>query len=511
MASPGPLSPPSSCAETIAQEDSQGAGEQTSTQYTAESQPRSVERDYDFVEGPSQDFFCPVTLELLLEPQLTSCCGHHLSREAATRLQREGKVCPMCNEQEWNSMLDKFYRRRIHELRVRCPHKVDECDWVGEVKELKRHVESCTKRPWECKYCGLKCTYGEGEGKHWATCCKFPEPCPNGCEVGSVERCNVEQHHSVCSLEPVACEMKEFGCSAVVPRKELATHMRESELQHLTAMTMLNLRLGRQLQQDLTAKDRKIEQLQQQLAEQKQLQIEMKTTMVEQKKEQNEMKGEIAEQQKQLQIETKTAMVEQKQELKQELNEMKAEMAEQQKQLQTEVRKESAKQMEFQQEQKTDLTRKMDEIWHNIVQHIEVYAACTTVCKVFTFDQYKAKKHRHTKPFYSQSHKFKFNVDFRSNHISAFLYLLPGDYDDQLRWPLQVRVHLELLNQAKDCHHIEVTNSLEWKGKVSSDSHKLIVSPWKSYADLEKKSDGVQYVMDDCLKFKLHLIINPSR
>ena len=474
MASPGPLSPPSSCAETIAQEDSQGAGEQTSTQSTAESQPRAVERDYDFVEGPSQDFFCPVTLELLLEPQLTSCCGHHLSREAATRLQREGKVCPMCNEQEWNSMLDKFHRRRVHELRVRCPHKVDECDWVGEVKELKRHVESCVKRPWECKYCGLKCTYGEGEGKHWATCREFPEPCPNRCELGSVERCNVEQHRSVCTLEPVSCEMKEFGCSAVVPRKELATHMRESELQHLTAMTMLNLRLSRQLQQDSAAKDRKIEQLQQEL---------------------KEMKREIAVQQKQLQIE------------------MTKEMAEQQKQLQNEVRKESAKQMELQQEQKTDLTRKIDEVCH-IVQHIEVHAACT-VCKVFTFDQYKVKNHkhkeRHTEPFYSQSvgYKFKFNVDFDSC-ISAFLYLLHGDYDDQLRWPLHVRVHLELLNQAKDCHHIEVTNSLEWNGKVSSNEWKAIACPWKSYADLEKKSNGVQYVMDDCLKFKLHLIINPQ-
>ena len=377
------------------------------------------------------------------------------------------------------------------------------------MNELKRHVESCAKRPWECKYCGLKCTYGEGEGKHWATCCKFPEPCPNGCELGSVERCNVEQHHSVCSLEPVACEMKEFGCSAVVPRKELATHMRESELQHLTAMTMLNLRLSRQLQQDLAAKDRKIEQLQQEVAGQKQLQIEMKTAMVVQKTEQNEMKGEMAEQQKQLQIETKTAMVEQKQELK----EMKAEMAEQQKQLQNEVRKESAKQMELLQEQKTDLTRKIDEIWHNIVQHIEVYAACTTVCKVFTFNQYKAKNHRHSEPFYSQSigYKFKFNVDFGSSFICAFLYLLPGDYDNKLRWPLQVRVHLQLLNQGKDCHHIVVTNSLEWEGKVSSSNYRGIANPWKSYADLDKKSEVVQYVMDDCLKFKLHLIINPSR
>ena len=66
----------------------------------------------------------------------------------------------------------------------------------------------------------------------------------------------MEQHRSECSLEPVACEMKEFGCSVVVPRKELARHMRESELQHLTAMTMLNLRLTRQLQREISEQKR---------------------------------------------------------------------------------------------------------------------------------------------------------------------------------------------------------------------------------------------------------------
>ena len=122
-------------------------------------------------------------------------------------------------------------------------------------------------RPWECQYCGLKCTRGEGEERHWHACPKFPEPCPNSCEVGSVERCNMKQHRSACSLEPVACEMKEFGCSVVVLRKELARHMRESELQHLTAMTMLNLRLTTLLQQESTERDKKIENLQHEITQ----------------------------------------------------------------------------------------------------------------------------------------------------------------------------------------------------------------------------------------------------
>ena len=257
---------------------------------TPDNQPHSMERDFIFVEQPSQDFFCPVSLELLLEPQLRSCCGHHLSLEAATRLQREGKACPMCNGEQWSTMLDKYHRRRVREVRVRCWHTGSGCAWVGEVNDLKRHADACEKRPWECQYCALKCSYGEGEEKHWPACLKFPEPCPNRCEVGSVERCNMEQHRSVCSLEPVACEMKEFGCSVVLPRKELATHMRESELQHLTAMTMLNLRLGRQLQQDSTERDRKITLLQQEITE---LQTEIKTKFDEHKRELTELKGQV--------------------------------------------------------------------------------------------------------------------------------------------------------------------------------------------------------------------------
>ena len=144
-------------------------------------------------------------------------------------------------------------------------HKGNGCGWVGGICGLKKHASLCEKRPWTYKYCQVEFAYGEGGEKHWPTCPKFPEPCPNSCEVGSVEKCNMEQHRSECSLEPVACEMKEFGCSVVVPRRELARHMRESELQHLTAMTMLNLCLTKhvQLQWEALEREKNIIQLQQ--------------------------------------------------------------------------------------------------------------------------------------------------------------------------------------------------------------------------------------------------------
>ena len=408
-------------------------------QVSPTDQPSAIQRDFDFEERPSQDFFCPVSLELLLEPQLTSCCGHHLSSEAVNRLLREGKPCPMCGGEQWSAMLDKYHRRKVHEVRVRCSHKENGCGWVGEINGFFRHVDSCDKRPWECEYCGLKCTRGEGGEKHWPTCSKFPEPCPNSCEVGSVERCNMEQHRSECSLEPVACEMKEFGCSVVVPRKELARHMRESELQHLTAMTMLNLRLTRQLQQELTERDRKMAQLQQESIQR---------------------------------IENlQTAMT----------------------------------------ELKIDMKR-VDQTSHHIEQHVG--GACSG-CEVLTFTQYSSRKwsdqHVYSDPFYSHHYGYKarLRISFYGSHhndIGAYLSLLKGEYDDKLHWPVKVKVQLELLNQTGDHHHEMRTKNMEWT-KGNRDKYFTINDYLIKYPDLEKLSEDVQYMMNDCLKFRVQVTI----
>ena len=104
---------------------------------------QSVEEDYPFIEQPPEDFFCPVTYGILLQPHLTACCGKHLSREAATRIERSGGACPMCNSPRLNTLLDKHVRRQVNELRVLCRHEDRGCGWEGELSDLERHVRSC--------------------------------------------------------------------------------------------------------------------------------------------------------------------------------------------------------------------------------------------------------------------------------------------------------------------------------------------------------------------------------
>ena len=269
-------------------------------------------------------------------------------------------------------------------------------------------------RPWECQYCGLKCTYEEGEKRHWPTCPKFPEPCPNSCEVGKVERCNLEQHRSECSLEPVACEMKEFGCSVVVPRKELARHMRESELQHLTAMTMLNLCLTKQLQRKIS-------------------------------------------------------------------------------------------------EQKRDVKR-IEHATSHIQKHDGQFCS---VCDAFTFKNYIVMRKcsgmsdqcAYSDPFYSHHHgyKFRLKISYYSAGIGVALHLLKGEYDDKLHWPVKVKVQLELLNQAGDRHHVVREGNMEWN-KVKKASG-VAIDELVRYPEIEGVVDGICYMMNDCLKFRVHITI----
>ena len=192
--------------------------------------------EYDFVEQPSEEFFCPVTLAVLLEPYLTPCCGYHLSQEAYQRLQ--GQPCPMCRKDNFTAMRDKYYKRRVLSLKVRCPHKAEGCEWEGELGSLEQHLNTnssagecryvdvdcpyacgervqrrsleehksqhCPLRPFTCQYCNHKATYQEVTKDHWPVCEKCPLPCPNECGEKRIERQHLKKHlEQTCPLEKV--------------------------------------------------------------------------------------------------------------------------------------------------------------------------------------------------------------------------------------------------------------------------------------------------------------------
>ena len=199
----------------------------------AEGDAHLNQEEFDFVVPPSEDFFCPVTFEFLLNPQQTRCCGHNLSEKAVNRLERDGKPCPMCKEPKLDTIPDKFFKRKTSAVLIRCPHmhKASGCEWVGEVGVSKQHIEACPKRAWKCQHCDFESTFEVGI-QHEDECTKYPVPCPNKCEVRLVSqaspssetqicmipRCDIEKHRAECPLEVVACEFVDAGCKMKTTR-----------------------------------------------------------------------------------------------------------------------------------------------------------------------------------------------------------------------------------------------------------------------------------------------------
>ena len=408
--------------------------------------PQPPEIEYDFVDEPSRDYYCPVTFELLRDPHQTTCCGHHISVTAGVKLQQEGKLCPMCKEPNFTTQTDKYFKRVVNGLKVRCPHKGSGCEWVEDLGSLDQHTKVCPKRPWQCQYCDFTATCDVGANEHLPQCPKFPEPCPNRCEKGTVERCNLEKHlASECSLQLVACEFSHAGCTEKVPRKDLARHMEDGMQKHLLSMSLLNLSLTRELHQKMDEKDRQIAELQLQL---------------------QQLHGKVREQFKQL-----DGKVER---------------------LDGKVRE------QFQQ-----LDGKVERHFHDLVGSV-----FTKEFTLTEFNQTRKHGTWCSPSFYSgrldYGYEFIFNIDFDdpAHLMSVYLYLEKGDHDERLSWPIKCIVCFQILNQLEDRDHIERSASWEW-GKPTKDTYQKISDI--NYSSLTTRT----YRKDDNLCCKLHITVRP--
>ena len=105
----------------------------------------SPDPEYEFVT-PSEDFYCPVTKGLLLDPHQTRCCGNILSAEAVTRIQKDREPCPLCKRAPFETYPDQNVRRTVREQKVYCPNKMRGCDWVGELSSVGSHEETWQRK-----------------------------------------------------------------------------------------------------------------------------------------------------------------------------------------------------------------------------------------------------------------------------------------------------------------------------------------------------------------------------
>ena len=135
---------------------------------------------------------------------------------------------------------------------------------------------------------------------------------------------------------------------------------------------------------------------------------------------------------------------------------------------------------------------------------------------VFELNHYTKKKENNevfiSDPFYTQHKGYKLCVKVYANgtgsgtgsHISASLCVLPGLYDKNLKWPLQGRIQLCILNQRINIHHylVYVNIKQDSDNLISGKSH--CFEAFMPHVEISKAND---YLKNDTLYFRVSVAI----
>ena len=247
---------------------------------------RSVRQLIQFLEAPGDDFKCPICLEILQEPHLTTCCGnHHLCKVCMDKVKEANGRCPLCKEKPFNGFIDKRFERQLHELKVYCIYRPKGCEWVGNLgkldqhlsigrrsgecqfvvvecpisveckehflrKNLPNHVDHlCKYRIVECIYCGFASTYQKVTNLHPNECTKYPLVCPNKCSDQTHPRDQLDIHLTTCPEQEVDCAFSEMGCKEKVKHRDLQEHLATNLLQHQVVMCQAFREMKREKQE----------------------------------------------------------------------------------------------------------------------------------------------------------------------------------------------------------------------------------------------------------------------
>ena len=238
---------------------------------------------FHFVSEPSRDYFCPVTLEVMLNPRQTNCCGSHISSSAAETLAKKKKPCPMCkaptpdsphrvSSRVFTTHRDQYFQRIILDLEVLCPHRVSGCEWVGPLREIRDHSASCKRRPWICQHCMIVTTYNVGTSLHAQQCPQRPIYCACSKTI-PIPFSTYDDHLKKCPVQVVPCEFADVGCTVRIFRKDHESHLKESLHHHQLLTSQVNLRITRAIQSKLESKKDVLGEKMQQHLEEKEIKI----------------------------------------------------------------------------------------------------------------------------------------------------------------------------------------------------------------------------------------------
>ena len=194
--------------------------------------------DCVFVEEPPKHLQteCSVCLCVLKEPCLLDCCGNRFCQGCIEPIKSEKRPCPLCNLPFTTSLLDKQLKRTLNSLYIYCPQKVVGCTWTGELGTLSQHLnvnceDEIDARYNGCSFASLKCTHCKKDiqrqsiVKHETDQCpERPYSCDYCHDYASTCKDVTDNHWPMCPSRSVPCPNE---CGKYPTRNKLEKHLED--------------------------------------------------------------------------------------------------------------------------------------------------------------------------------------------------------------------------------------------------------------------------------------------
>ena len=412
-----------------------------------------------FVEDPPKylQTECSVCLCILEEPHIIDCeCSACCCRSCIDPIKAEGKPCPLCKSPFTTSIPDRRLQRTLNGLQVYCTYRELGCEWMGKLglgklyqhlnldndpdrfsgcpfvsvkcsfcktslrrQEIEKHeTDQCTQRPFQCVHCNeYKSTFQDVTCKHISVCPEQEVECPEKCGFHSKHK-NIDKHLiNQCPLSQINCPFHSYGCMVKLPRKDMPSHITDNLSSHVFLQQESMLTEFRELK---SQHSKVIEEL------------EQSSVMLNEFRELKTQHSKVLEE------------LEQSSVILNEFHELKAQHSK----VLEELEKSNA------------LVRKLErEIDDLKLEQLSIRSHFKVLPIRFFLTDFAAKKRNElvwsSPPFYShpQGYKFCFEVypsgygKGKGTYISAFVHLMRGEFDNQLKWPFRGKIVIYLLDQ----------------------------------------------------------------
>uniref|UniRef100_A0A1X7TA19 RING-type E3 ubiquitin transferase n=3 Tax=Amphimedon queenslandica TaxID=400682 RepID=A0A1X7TA19_AMPQE len=422
---------------------------------------------YKYVNGnPPDEYRCHICRLVARDPQQVTCCYNIYCKSCLDTLKRKGTfgqgfICPTCRSSlEGKYFKDGRVERGIKSLKVYCTNTDSGCQWMGTINDIDTHLNSCTYHLVPCtNECGAMIRRSSLKTHLIDNCRNRSVRCSYCLKEGPYQLITSSSHLRKCPYIQIQCNNK--GCHEIIYQCSLASHNETCPKAIISCEynTVGCTEVMRREEQEKHNEESAI------------LHLQLTKEQLEVTNDQLELTIE------QLQV--------------------------------------TSEHLQLTDQQLKVAIKTIQSLKAKVQEHKNLLTTSSEVLKLSQFSQ--RKEGWCSRGFYTSPGGYKVALhvypngygDGKGTHVSCFIYLEAGEYDDLLEWPFQGEVTIELLNQLEDKNHVKVAfhfnkaTPYKCKQRVSQGQEGQEWGIHKFLSHTYRLPNNCRFLKDDSLYFRV--------